>query len=115
MLTGSDELLAAAEFLAESQFTGPAAELRALAATYADPDPRKLRRYALRRIKWTYYPGMTRTAAAKEIASHWLIWLSDRGDELPDTLGAAFAQMERAGIRRVAYKTICNDLDVSFD
>lgn len=117
MLTGPDELLAAADALdaLTESHAGAAAELRVLAALVVDPDPRKFQRYVLRRIKWTYYPGMTKTAAARLIASEWHAWANDRGDDLPDTIGNAFARLERAGIGPVAYRTILDDLDVSLD
>lgn len=113
-MTGAYELLAAAEAVAD-RYPGAAAQLRRLAAPVENPDPYQFRRKVLRRIWRTHHFGMTRTAAARLIASEWRSWADNRDDDLPDTLGDAFARLERAGIGPVAYRTILDDLDVSLD
>lgn len=117
MLTGPDELLAAADALdaLTEAHAGAAPELRMLAIQVMDPDPRQVRRMILRRIWRTHHRWITRTAAARLIAAEWRAWADNRNDDLPDTIGDPFSRLGRAGIGPVAYRTILDDLDESLD
>lgn len=86
--------------------------LRAAAEDLRCPDQRTVRRVLLWRAWRRHWPGMSRSAAAREIAVAWADW-HHRGepDGLPGSIDAAFSAMERAGVRRIAERQIVAELD----
>lgn len=111
------EIEAAADFIAD-RWPAVAAQLRRLAAPIETPDPFKLRRMVLRRVWRQHYPGETRTAAARQMATAWHDWTArgcGAGAPLPGTLEAEFYRLDSVGIGPVSRRTIINDLDPSLD
>ncbi len=75
---------------------------------------RAARRLTLRQIWADHYPGMSMTAAAKLIAVAWDRWRP--GDPAPSgTQAAFFERLALRGISPKGWRTIADDLDVSFD
>lgn len=113
MLTEEAELLSAAEAVAR---THPRAArlLRAAATPVETPDPRHLRKTTLRRAWRLHLPGMSRSAAARELAARWA-GLAPEQDPLPGTLDDLLARLDRSGVGRVSARTITDDLDPDLD
>ncbi|RWB94617.1 MAG: hypothetical protein EOQ56_30765 [Mesorhizobium sp.] len=84
---------------------------RELVGEDSAPDPRYMRRAALRRIWWKFYPGMARTTAARLLAVEWRRSVSVK-DPLPGTIAECFQRLGRAKIRPVGERQIMDDLDL---
>ena len=108
-----DDLMAAAAIV-EADLPAVAAELRRLAARPEVPAPIRFRCMVLQRIWRQHFYGMTKTAVANLIAPAWREW-KPRGEELPDTLEAAFARLHAGGVRPVSARQIIEDLDSPVD
>lgn len=88
--------------------------LRTAAGQAVIPDPRALRRATLLRITWRHerYRGLVRTTAARLLAADWRAWHeSGSRVDLPGSVGAEFALLERANVAPVGWRTIADDLD----
>ncbi|BCH18865.1 hypothetical protein [Mesorhizobium sp. L-2-11] len=74
------------------------------------PDPRLIRRTALRRIWQNFYPNTPRTTAARLMAVEWRS-AAARDDAPAGTIADYFQRLSRSNIRPVSERQIMDDLD----
>ncbi|MER9773280.1 hypothetical protein [Mesorhizobium sp. M0220] len=74
------------------------------------PDPRLIRRKALRRIWHNFYPTTPRTTAARIMAVEWRN-ATTKDNALAGTIADYFQRLSRSSIRPVSERQIMDDLD----
>jgi hypothetical protein len=109
-----ERLLAAAEVL-EGFDPGVAALLRDQAEPDELPDSRGLRKRLLRRIWRVHLHGLSRHAAAREIAKQWAAFRPLRGALAPGSLAYDLDRLRRANYRPLKVRRITELLDPAFD